>query len=215
VKCQPQSQILQAEGNIVHDCHAEVLALRAFNKHLLDELHRLAAGSNSSPFIRSRTVEERSDASPEPFSFEENVRIHMYSSDAPCGDASMELTMALQDDPTPWERVPEESSGTMLGRGDFSRLGIVRRKPCETHALAILNSADLQSASGCAHDVQQVLLRQTVPDRVHFCVEAYGFGTNMPRARLPALTCSTGEPICSTGVFKSLWPGRPNGEAGH
>jgi tRNA-specific adenosine deaminase 1 len=152
VKCQPQSQLLHAKGNIVHDSHAEVLALRAFNRYLLDELHGLVAGSNSSPFIRSRTENERSAGSPEPFSFQDAVRIHMYTSDAPCGDASMELIMALQADPTPWAYVPEERPDTMLGRGDFSRLGIVRRKPCETHLLANRRSADLQSASGRAHD---------------------------------------------------------------
>jgi hypothetical protein len=50
----------------------------------------------------------------------------------------MELVMALQDDPTPWEYVPEEKPGTMLGRGDFSRLGVVRRKPCEFIILGLL-----------------------------------------------------------------------------
>jgi hypothetical protein len=49
----------------------------------------------------------------------------------------MELTMQAQDDPTPWELpVPElnnkarETAETNLkGRGYFSQLGIVRRKP--------------------------------------------------------------------------------------
>jgi tRNA-specific adenosine deaminase 1 len=135
VKSLPQSQILLANGNVVHDCHSEVLAIRAFNRYLLEELQRLAADcSNVSPFIRPRTKEEQSSRSPQPFAFEDSVHIHMYSSDAPCGDASMELIMALQDDPTPWEVVPEENSDSLQGRGYFSRLGIVRRKPCKTAA---------------------------------------------------------------------------------
>jgi tRNA-specific adenosine deaminase 1 len=146
--------LVNANGSVVHDCHAEVLALRAFNKYLLEELYRLAPGCYTSPFIRRREKEEYSAASPEPFVFRDGVCIYMYSSDAPCGDASMELIMALQDDPTPWKYVPEESPDTMLGRGDFSRLGIVRRKPCKTSLLVKLDLTDLQSTSGCSHDLQ-------------------------------------------------------------
>ncbi len=44
--------------------------------------------------------------------------------------------MAAQDDPTPWPVEPDaaddglEEAGTLHGRGYFSKLGIVRRKPC-------------------------------------------------------------------------------------
>lgn len=45
----------------------------------------------------------------------------------------MELVMEAQDDPTPWPvAIPDEgASSTLLGRGSFSQLGIVRRKPCK------------------------------------------------------------------------------------
>ncbi len=55
----------------------------------------------------------------------------MYCSEAPCGDASMELVMEAQEDATPWAvSVPDEGIASgLLGRGSFSQLGIVRRKP--------------------------------------------------------------------------------------
>lgn len=64
------------------------------------------------------------------------------------GDASMELVMAAQDDPTPW-LLDEFSSkdlgdtghdapvGILHGRGFFSELGIVRRKPCQYEPLVL------------------------------------------------------------------------------
>jgi tRNA-specific adenosine deaminase 1 len=46
----------------------------------------------------------------------------------------MELTMATQEDPTPWEvaSLPERGAedSVLRGRGYFSELGTVRRKPC-------------------------------------------------------------------------------------
>jgi tRNA-specific adenosine deaminase 1 len=48
----------------------------------------------------------------------------------------MELIMAAQEDATPWEIPPETdgASTNMLGRGYFSNLGIVRRKPSRPDA---------------------------------------------------------------------------------
>ena len=68
----------------------------------------------------------------QPFVVREDVRIHMYTSQAPCGDASMELVMEAQDDATPWPVTPAETGDhpmMMKGRENFAELGIVRRKP--------------------------------------------------------------------------------------
>lgn len=56
------------------------------------------------------------------------------------GDASMELTMAAQDDASPWTSSPStlelsdvshnHQYPALQGRGYFSELGVVRRKPC-------------------------------------------------------------------------------------
>ena len=80
---------------------------------------------------------EATKAEDQRFELNRDVEIHMYCSEAPCGDASMELTMAAQDDATPSTR-PEkhvkDGEALMTGRGYFSELGIVRRKPSRPDA---------------------------------------------------------------------------------
>lgn len=140
MKCLPKSKIPNAKGTVLHDCHAEIVALRAFNRFLLDECALLAQDSlATSPFVERRGVDQIDAQSPQPFAIKDNVAIHMYCSQSPCGDASMELVMQAQEDATPWELPQssrEYSEGTsnskaaeMKGRGHFSELGIVRRKP--------------------------------------------------------------------------------------
>lgn len=130
MKCLPVSKLPQANGVALHDWHAEVLAIRAFNRLILDECRRLAEDSSvESEFLRRRTQEEL-PATPDgpwhrqPFAWREELTLHMYCSEAPCassapapfhlysicptnrppgGDASMELIMSSQEDATPWE----------------------------------------------------------------------------------------------------------------
>ena len=70
----------------------------------------------------------------QPLTIRDDIRLHMYCSEAPCGDASMELTMRDQEDATPWPvgqacaEMNSEGIG-LRGRGRFSELGFVRRKP--------------------------------------------------------------------------------------
>ncbi|KAK7426789.1 hypothetical protein QQZ08_006690 [Neonectria magnoliae] len=72
----------------------------------------------------------------------------MYCSEAPCGDASMELTIAAQQDASPWQapvqdRPPSESEpeASLPGRAYFSQLGIVRRKPARGDAPPTLSKS--------------------------------------------------------------------------
>ncbi|KAI1738111.1 adenosine deaminase/editase [Xylaria scruposa] len=178
MKCLPSSKLSQAQGNVLHDWHAEVLAIRAFNCLVLDECWALASGSkSSSPFIRHRSSAEM-NSSPvhvgdecdgdekegnwhgQPFAWREDALLHMYCSEAPCGDASMELTMASQADATPWaiptspsQGIPSSPSPTTItstplepekllpGRAYFSQLGIVRRKPSRGDAPPTLSKS--------------------------------------------------------------------------
>ena len=86
-----------------------------------------------SPYVRRRAESEMSECSPQPFVIHDDVKISLYISEAPCGDASMELVIDEQDDAAPWKApLPLlEGDTKMLGRGHFDALGIVRRKPCE------------------------------------------------------------------------------------
>ncbi|KAI0468847.1 adenosine deaminase/editase [Xylaria cf. heliscus] len=176
MKCLPSSKLPQARGNVLHDWHAEVLAIRAFNCFVLDECRALASGSKSSSnFIRRRSSAEMAYSSPgyvvdepnaeeggeegnwhgQPFAWREDVLLHMYCSEAPCGDASMELTMASQADATPWIvptlpphetpsspiATPAEPEPLLPGRAYFSQLGIVRRKPSRGDAPPTLSKS--------------------------------------------------------------------------
>lgn len=164
MKCLPHSKLPKAQGNVLHDWHAEVLAIRAFNRFVLDEVKCLTDGTTGeSPFLRKRDESEiiaaRGDNVQQnapswhtpPFTWREDVKLHMYCSEAPCGDASMEFTMAAQDDASPWEVPPtllatsdadlqtREAESTIYpaplpGRAYFSRLGAVRLKPARGDA---------------------------------------------------------------------------------
>ena len=132
---------------MLHDCHAEILAIRAFNYWLLHECHGLLASSeSSSPYICCRqhpkNREPRNGPWP-PLELHPDVSVYMYCTCAPCGDASMELCMAAQEDPTPWELPPPSSpsndhsdaqDAALVGRAHFSLLGVVRRKPARMDA---------------------------------------------------------------------------------
>lgn len=140
MKCLPSEKLSLAGGVTLHDWHAEVLALRAFNRFLIQECSILLEGLSSPWVTRQRDSHDANTLSP-PFSVTDGVEIHMYCSEAPCGDASMELVMEDQDDSTPWTVVTSSvdtgrehsESHALRGRGYFSQLGAVRTKPCQSH----------------------------------------------------------------------------------
>lgn len=147
MKCLPASKLPSAKGKVLHDWHAEVLVIRAFNHFVLQECKAIITDGKDSPYIRrgSSTVTDGSTGSMPPFCWRDEVTLHMYCSEAPCGDASMELTISAQQDASPWETplpphlMPEgatESSPelALLGRACFSQLGVVRRKPARADA---------------------------------------------------------------------------------
>ena len=124
-----------AKGHVLHDWHAEILTIRAFNLFLLQEAHALASRKDfHSSILHRREQDEISpDTERHPFTIFEDVTIMMYCSEAPCGDASMELVMEAQENATPWPVASQQDqSSSLLGRGSFSQLGVVRRKPGKT-----------------------------------------------------------------------------------
>lgn len=151
MKCLPSHKVPQAQGFVLHDWHAEILAIRGFNCYLLQECHQLLeSNDHTSPFIRRRNRSELSvSRGLQPFTIHERVKIYMYCSEVPCGDASMELTMSSQEDATPWAVLPEASNAdqpeVLKGRGYFSELGIVRRKPCMFSFSALPNGTNTLS----------------------------------------------------------------------
>jgi tRNA-specific adenosine deaminase 1 len=151
MKCLPSNKLHLAQGNILHDWHAEIIAIRALNHFLLDECHLISTPPYpTSDFLRNLSHDETPD-SRQPFTIRDDVSIHMYCSEAPCGDASMELTMAAQEDATPWtsapptltpSTAPEDAVPTALrGRSNFSHLGVVRAKPSRPDAPPTLSKS--------------------------------------------------------------------------
>ncbi|KAL8709147.1 MAG: hypothetical protein Q9220_006027 [cf. Caloplaca sp. 1 TL-2023] len=148
MKCLPINQVAQAHGLVVHDWHAEIVALRAFNHYLLHECLELATSPTKiSPIIRRRDVDEVSEHDGlQPFTLLDDLQLHMYASEAPCGDASMELLMEAQADPTPWpiekpHSGTEKLTGLLRGRESFGELGIVRRKPARADSPQTLSKS--------------------------------------------------------------------------
>jgi len=127
MKCLPRDKIQALNGNVVHDSHAEILALRAFNRFLLDQSALLCADPSADNVLQSSSAHQ-------PFTINPQTTIHMYCSEAPCGDASMELTMAQQDDQSPWTSTSQVEPDELFGRGYFGTLGVVRRKPARPDA---------------------------------------------------------------------------------
>ncbi|KAF1919146.1 tRNA-specific adenosine deaminase, partial [Ampelomyces quisqualis] len=155
MKCLPHNKLPLALGNVLHDWHAEVLAIRAFNRFLLDQCLVISTPPYpTSEWVCQRPENEHGELGQQPFTIRENVQIHMYCSEAPCGDASMELTMNAQEDATPWTSPPPtvssiSSDGTnveaepaaLRGRSNFSHLGAVRCKPSRPDAPPTLSKS--------------------------------------------------------------------------
>ncbi|KAJ4321078.1 hypothetical protein N0V84_005547 [Fusarium piperis] len=109
MKCLPASKVAESNGVGIHDWHAEILAIRTFNRFLLDECKKLLDGDDG-------------------------------------GDASMELTMAAQEDASPWPTPAATELGLadekyLPGRAYFSHLGVVRRKPARGDAPPTLSKS--------------------------------------------------------------------------
>lgn len=85
MKCLPASKIAQSNGVGIHDWHAEVLAIRAFNRFLVDECHNLLDGEDESSILqRKRHTSNTDGASLQLFEVKDDIKLHMYCSEAPC-----------------------------------------------------------------------------------------------------------------------------------
>ncbi|KAL3433112.1 hypothetical protein BDV09DRAFT_205531 [Aspergillus tetrazonus] len=239
-KCLPASQIPHCNGLVLHDCHAEILAMRAFNYWLLSECRAVLTNeqkqsfidgegelnpSAPSPYIRRRRRQSQeitgpdSDALFPPFEICPDVDIYMYCTCAPCGDASMELVMEAQDDPTPWAlpnttstsdtgpELPRTEGPILAGRGHFSKLGIVRRKPARA-------DAESTKSKSCSDKIalRQVtsLLSYESSLLVAVTANAYVKGLIMPEEEISKSGCERcfggGQNGRMRGLNGKVWP---------
>lgn len=116
VKSVPDTIVSKCHGRVLHDMHAEILCLRAFNKFILHECHKLMADEGFVSHVvkkrengmcgqkdclpatkkpRLETSKESKTAGGYLFEAQPGIKIHLYISDAPCGDASLSNTVKL------------------------------------------------------------------------------------------------------------------------
>jgi tRNA-specific adenosine deaminase 1 len=196
MKCLPASKLPLNNGVGLHDWHAEVLAIRSFNHFVLEECKNIAITGKASTFLRLRDAEERRGDGThwhaQPFAWRDGVKLHMYCSEAPCklfllspfmesninltvsgGDASMELTMEAQQDASPWAlpspQNPADPSRTLPGRGYFSELGVIRRKPARGDAPPSLSKScsDKLALKQCTSLLSSLTSLLVCPDNVY------------------------------------------------
>ncbi|GAA99318.1 uncharacterized protein L969DRAFT_102688 [Mixia osmundae IAM 14324] len=134
VRCLPHEQ-LPKHGDILHDCHAEVLAKRGFRRWLYTQLESIQHSPEHAWFSACGSGRWRMHS---------NVKVHLYISTLPCGDASMTASALLQDPQTAlimattgrpgiakdWSSLhsAEEPNGLLRGRTQFNARGL-RTKP--------------------------------------------------------------------------------------
>ncbi|CAN6675043.1 tRNA-specific adenosine deaminase 1 [Trichomonascus vanleenenianus] len=123
LKATPNDKLKLANGKVLHDCHAEILAIRALNRYLLE---RIEAGD-------LKYLDHLTDNK---YQVKDGVKFHLYISEAPCGDASMGLTSSGFDEANDtWTReidaIGHENGqhAVIRGRDHFFHVGVVRTKP--------------------------------------------------------------------------------------
>lgn len=147
---------------------------------------------------------------PQPFSLKESVRIFMYCSEAPCGDASMELTMNAQEDATPWTRVLSADEKQLSGRGDFSRLGEVRRKPARADAPATLSKScsDKLALKQCTSLLSSVTNLLVTPQTAYLHELVLPESQLLPSACMRAFSAEGRmASLSQPGTLPPTWPG--------
>lgn len=145
MKVLPNDDLDKCNGEMLHDMHAEILALRAFNRFVIDECLRVKTGGES---IIVQPESSTSLNIPYLYRIKPDVKLYLYVSEAPCGDCSMSLVISAAENTEAWSdplvRVglkdssddlqvsvdaPDALAHPVRGRDHFDVLGLVRTKP--------------------------------------------------------------------------------------
>lgn len=112
VKATPDEKLSTCNGFLLHDMHAEILVLRAFNVFLVEE-----ANKESSEYVDALESGKKR--------LKPQFSVSLWISELPCGDSSMEN---VQDDAEDdWGTAPEDC--VLRGREYYTTTGRVRTKP--------------------------------------------------------------------------------------
>lgn len=125
VKAMPDQTRKYSQGWILHDMHAEILCLRAFNWLLIEQIRDFELSPLS-------LLEKCHHGSKHKFRLRKNLQLALYVSEPPCGDMSMSH---ISSDGPLWEEPPAKKSQIVRGRAHFNRVGVVRTKPGRADSL--------------------------------------------------------------------------------
>ena len=129
-----------AAGDVVNDCHAEVVARRALHLWLYAQLARAAEGQQHDDCYFTRVdLGGSARFAPRP-----GVALHMYVSGSPCGDASV-LAAALRTGAKLVGDVPLPSGAWREAGGAVQAEGAARRKPGRGEATLSMSCSDKMS----------------------------------------------------------------------
>lgn len=131
VKTMPDEVRKYSSGWIVHDMHAEILCLRLFNWLLVEEAMTFSTEGLS-------LLEENKEKETCRFKLRESIKLALYVSEPPCGDASMSGLSANQE---AWEEPPTKKLQVMRGRAHFNKVGVVRTKPGRADSVVSLSKS--------------------------------------------------------------------------
>ncbi|KAG8964184.1 hypothetical protein FRC03_002128 [Tulasnella sp. 419] len=145
-KCLPVSK-MSPKGNILHDCHAEVLARRGYVRWIYEEIARIDSAGylfvTGSEWIEECTHEKTDESEiSRRFKLKDGVKIHMYVSTLPCGDASTLCIALAQLEENPdmaklksEHQLPSAGDNRIVrGRNNYSAYGALRTKPGRSDA---------------------------------------------------------------------------------
>lgn len=128
VKVLPDKVREYSKGTMVHDLHAEILVIRAFNRFIINECKQ----------PESQYIEKHGTK----FKLKPHIKIGLLVTEPPCGDASMSSVVENSNDSRPWSSLDVISDDDILrGRSHFHKLGVVRTKPGRLDSIATLSKS--------------------------------------------------------------------------
>jgi tRNA-specific adenosine deaminase 1 len=97
------ANLLSANGNIINDSHAEIIARRAFLRFLIHQVSVTRGGTVESIFNFIENTKH--------FTLKDDVKFHMFTTSSPCGDASIFATSDIIEDEPDAKRIKLNNEG--------------------------------------------------------------------------------------------------------
>ncbi|KAJ2104326.1 hypothetical protein GGI09_000172 [Coemansia sp. S100] len=165
LKCLHSEQ-LRPFNVTVHDSHAEIIARRALVVYLMNRLQQSMA---TIPCQKPGTFNLQPNSTKYRFSGNGRLLLHLYTSQRPCGDATVESLKTAEDgDSSDSNKQPQfkrrrVNDGVIRGHQDFGSLGTLRLKPGRADSIPTLSmSCSDKIARWNAIEVQGSLLAKLI-----------------------------------------------------